>query len=310
MGENPAAPQAGPEVPVCPRHPDREAYVRCQRCGRPTCPECQRPAAVGIQCVDCVREGAKTVRQARTVFGGAVTDGRPRATMWIIGICAAVYLVQYVRPSLTSQIAFVPALGTSEPWRFLTSAFAHAGLAHIGFNMYALWIMGTYLEPMLGRVRFVVLYLLSAFGGSVMYLLLAAPQSVPDALRDGPGAWWTPAVGASGAVFGLFGAFLVLQRRLGRSAAGMWVLIGINAVIGFIPGFHIAWQAHLGGLLTGAAGAAVIAYAGRGGRGATAPMGAAAVSAARRAAAPLQWAGLGAILVVLVALTVVKYATA
>jgi membrane associated rhomboid family serine protease len=307
VGENPTAPQAQPQVPVCPRHPDREAYVRCQRCGRPTCPECQRPAAVGIQCVDCVREGAKTVRQARTVFGGAVTDGRPRATMWIIGICAAVYLVQYVRPSLTQQIAFIPAYGTSEPWRFLTSAFAHGGLAHIAFNMYALWIMGTYLEPMLGRVRFVAVYLLSAFGGSVVYLLLAAPQTVPEALRDGPGMWWTPAVGASGAVFGLFGAFLVLQRRLGRSAAGMWVLIAINGVIGFvIPG--IAWQAHLGGLLTGAAAAGVIAYAGRS-RG-TAPMGAQAASAARRAAAPLQWVGLGALFVVLVVLTVLKYASA
>ena len=77
MGEQPAYPDAVAPVPVCPRHPDRESYVRCQRCMRPTCPECQRPAAVGIQCVDCVAEGAKTVRQARTVFGGAVTDGRP-----------------------------------------------------------------------------------------------------------------------------------------------------------------------------------------------------------------------------------------
>jgi membrane associated rhomboid family serine protease len=306
VGENPVSPQAQPEAPVCPRHPDREAYVRCQRCGRPTCPECQRPAPVGIQCVDCVREGAKTIRQARTVFGGAVTDGRPLATMWIIGICVAVYLLQRVQPSLTSEIAFAPVVGDTEPWRFLTAAFAHGGLLHIAFNMYALWIMGTYLEPMLGRARFVALYLLSAFGGSVMYLLLSSPPSVAERAIGQCGSWCTGAVGASGAVFGLFGAFLVLQRRLGRSAAGMYVIIGINAVIGFvIPG--IAWQAHLGGLLTGAAAAAIIAYVGRP-RSATA-MGAVAVNQARRKAGPLQWAGLAVVFVLLLALTVVKYAS-
>jgi membrane associated rhomboid family serine protease len=305
VGENPATPQAQPEAPVCPRHPDREAYVRCQRCGRPTCPECQRPAAVGIQCVDCVREGAKTVRQARTIFGGAVTDGRPRATLWIIGICAVVFVLQSVVPGLTNRISFAPVVGDTEPWRFLTSAFAHGSILHIAFNMYALWIMGTYLEPMLGRVRFVTVYLLSAFGGSVVYLLLSSPPSLAERAIGQCGSWCTPAVGASGAVFGLFGAFLVLQRRLGRSAAGMYVIIGINAVLGFvIP--NIAWQAHLGGLVTGAAAAAVIAYAGRGRQGAA--MGAEAINAARRAAAPLQWGGLVAILVVQLVLTVAKYA--
>lgn len=300
MGEIPTSPQAQPQVPVCPRHPDREAYVRCQRCGRPTCPECQRPAAVGIQCVDCVSEARRTVRQARTVFGGTVTDGRPLATLWIIGICAVVFVLQSVRPGLTRDIAFVPALGEQEPWRFLTSAFAHGGLVHIGFNMYALWIMGTYLEPMLGRARFVAVYLLSALGGSVFYLLLAAPQPIAQCVVNG-GAWCTPAVGASGAVFGLFGAFILLQRRLGRSAAGMYVIIGINAVIGFVvPG--IAWQAHLGGLITGVAAGAVIGYLGRG----SAPQ---PTGTARRPLGPVHWGGLVAILAVLLVLTVVKYGT-
>ncbi|WP_377639230.1 rhomboid family intramembrane serine protease [Oryzobacter terrae] len=299
MTEQPATPDAVEQIPVCPRHPDRESYVRCQRCRRPTCPECQRPAAVGIQCVDCVAEGRKSVRQARTVFGGTVTDGRPVVTMSIIGICVAVFLAQMVLPNLTSDVAFVPALGTSEPWRFLTSAFAHSQslFLHIAFNMYALWVMGTYLEPLVGRARFAATYLLSALGGSVVYLLLAPPQSYADALAVGPTAWWTPAVGASGAVFGLFGAFLVLQRRLGRSAAGMYVVIGVNAVIGFvIPG--IAWQAHLGGLLTGAACAAAVGYLGR------------ARSLVDRGSPRLHWAGLAGVLVVLVVLTAVKYALA
>jgi membrane associated rhomboid family serine protease len=226
--------------------------------------------------------------------------------MWIIGICVVVYVLQRVVPGLTGQISFVPFLGETEPWRFLTAAFAHGGLLHIAFNMYALWIMGTYLEPMLGRARFVALYLLSAFGGSVMYLLLSSPPGPAELAVGQCGSWCQGAVGASGAVFGLFGAFLVLQRRLGRSAAGMYVLIGINAVLGFvIP--NIAWQAHLGGLLTGAAAAAVIAYVGR--RGVDPTAGAVAVNAARRKAGPLQWAGLAAILALLVLLTVLKYAS-
>ena len=247
--------------PVCPRHPDRVAYVRCQRCGRPTCPECQRPAAVGIQCVDCVREGQKSMRMPRTQFGAKVTqDGRPVVTLTIIGICVVVWLLQQVAPRLTDQLAFVPVLGASEPWRFMTSAFAHSPgqLLHILFNMYALWILGQYLEPMLGRFRFGALYLISAFGGSVGYLLLASPPAAPltqNALVSS--GWVTQMVGASGAVFGLFGALIVLNRHLGRSSSPIFIVLGINAVLGFVV-TGIAWQAHLGGLLTGIALAAVI----------------------------------------------------
>ncbi|HYN30766.1 MAG TPA: rhomboid family intramembrane serine protease [Dermatophilaceae bacterium] len=297
----PAVPGGAPEqIPVCPRHPDRVSYVRCQRCARPTCPECQRPAAVGIQCVDCVREGAKTIRTARTVFGGAVTDGRPVVTQTLIAICVVVYLLQRTVPGLTQDIAFIPYRGDSEPWRFLTSAFAHSpsSLLHILFNMYALWFMGQYLEPLLGRGRFLATYLLSAFGGSVVFLLLSFPPSAEDLLAGVySGTWGTQAVGASGAVFGLFGAFIVLQRRLQRSSAAMYVTIGINAVIGFVvPG--IAWQAHLGGLLTGAACAGVIAYSGR--------------SKGPRAVGDtggwfVHWAGLAAIGLVLLAAAVLKY---
>ncbi len=300
MTEQPLTPEAVEQVPVCPRHPDRESYVRCQRCMRPACPECQRPAAVGIQCVDCVAEGRKSIRQVRTVFGGSVTDGRPVVTMAIIGICVAIFLGQMALPGLTGEIAFYPYLGESEPWRFLTSAFAHSQslFLHIAFNMYALWMMGSYLEPLLGRARFVATYLLSALGGSVVYLLMASAQSEAQGAADGfTGMWWSGAVGASGAVFGLFGAFLVLQRRLGRPASGMYVVIGINAVIGFvIPG--IAWQAHLGGLVTGAACAAAIGYLGR------------SKSLVDRGTPRLHWAGLGAVFAVLVVLAVLKYALA
>ena len=226
--------------PVCPRHPDRVSYVRCQRCGRPTCPECQRPAAVGIQCIDCVREGQKSMRVPRTQFGARVSqDGRPVVTLTIIAICVGVWLLQRVSVQVTGELAFVPALGASEPWRFLTAAFAHSPgqLLHILFNMYALWILGQYLEPMLGRVRFAALYLVSALGGSVSFLLLASPLTAAGLPNN---SWVTSVVGASGAVFGLFGALIVLNRHLGRSSRQLYILLVINAVIGFRAGHRLA----------------------------------------------------------------------
>ena len=241
-------------VPVCPRHPDRESYVRCQRCERPVCPECQRPAAVGIQCVDCVRQQSRGTRQVRTVFGGGAVSTKPRVTQGIIAVCVVAYIFQILPGStVTDELSFVPAFALSEPWRFITSAFLHAPHVplHIAFNMYALWLVGPYLESLLGRIRFLVLYLVSAFGGSVFFLLLASPFK--------PQQWLGGAVGASGAVFGLFAALVVVNRRLGRESRTIIVVIAINALLSFIPG--IAWQAHLGGLLTGAAVAAVLAYA-------------------------------------------------
>jgi membrane associated rhomboid family serine protease len=195
----------------------------------------------------------------RTQFGARVTsDGRPVVTLAIIVICAGVWLLQQVSSQATRELQFVPVLGATEPWRFLTAAFAHSPgqPLHIMFNMFALWQIGQYLEPMLGRLRFAILYLVSAFGGSVGYLLLAAPRTTLDG-SDTNFSWQTPVVGASGAVFGLFGALLVLNRHLGRSSGPMFGVLAINAVLGFVvPG--IAWQAHLGGLLTGVGLAAAI----------------------------------------------------
>ena len=246
--------QGAGQEPVCPRHPDRVAYVRCQRCGRPACPECQRPAAVGVHCVDCVAQAASSSREGRTVLGGRVRDGRPVVTLTLIGLCAVSYVLQLAVPGWTSRWAFSPVAGAFEPWRFLTAAFLHSPsqVFHILFNMIALWMVGPYLESTLGRARFATLYLVSALGGSVGAVVLAP-------LTD---TWTTALVGASGAVFGLFGAVLVVLRRTGRDARSMIGIIVINGVLGFVlPG--IAWQAHLGGLVTGALLGAAYAYAPR-----------------------------------------------
>ncbi len=247
------------------------------------CPECQRQAPVGVQCVGCVDEAARSSPRTRTAFGGRAGDGRPRVTLTLIGLNVAVFLLQQV-PGLdvTRQLSFVPFLAAQEPWRFITAAFLHSPsfVLHIAFNMYLLWVLGPYLEQLLGRARFAALYLVSALGGSVGFLLIAPMVS---------NGFLTSTVGASGAVFGLFGALVVVNRRLGRQFGQAVVLIALNGVLGFVvPG--IAWQAHLGGLLTGAAVAAVMAYA------------------PRRSRTPLQVAGTAAVVLVLALASIARIA--
>lgn len=214
-----------------------------------------------MQCVDCVREQVKSAPSVRSVFGGRVTDGRPMVSYAIMAICALLYVGQLASDRVTDELLFAPVLGMEEPWRFLTAAFVHSPNSplHIMFNMYALWFCGQYLEPLLGRARFLALYLISALGGSVAFEAFGAFQS-PGQMRDM--LWFTPTVGASGAVFGMFAAVVVLNRKLGRDTGPMLVMIGINAAIPFFVS-NVAWQAHLGGAVIGAAVAAGIAWLGR-----------------------------------------------
>ncbi len=275
-GTPPTPPPGG--VSVCPRHPDRESYVRCQRCERPACPDCQRPAAVGFHCVDCVAEANRGVRAPRTTFGGAVRGRDTAVTKTVVVVCALMYLAQFVVDPrvyaylvLSNQVSTYPwAFSAGNYWQPLTSAFLHAPTPiHVLFNMYALWLVGQYLEPLLGRARFAALYLLSALGGAAGATLLPMTAGVST-------------VGASGAVFGLFGALFVVNRHLGRQSGQVLALVAINFAIGvFVPG--ISWQAHLGGLVTGAAVAAVLART-------------------RRSPRLVQVAGLGAAALVVVAL--------
>lgn len=226
----------------------------------------------------------------RTIFGGVATTGTPVVTYTLIGICVVMFGLQLVRPSITDDLAFAPIVGWVEPWRFVTAAFLHSPnmYFHILFNMYALWVLGTYLEPMLGRARFAAMYLISAIGGQVAVVLLAGSPTVEGLASGQDLAWQTAVVGASGAIFGLFGALLVLNRHLGRSSAQMYVVLLINAVFGFMyPG--ISWQAHLGGFLTGVAVAGVI------------------VAMRGKDVRRYVWPALGAVLAILVLIVVVKY---
>jgi membrane associated rhomboid family serine protease len=256
-------------TPTCFRHPDRETYVSCVRCGRPACPDCLRSAAVGQQCVECVRTGNRTTRQASALFGGKVS-GQPVVTWTLIALNVVIYLFEQISPDKVvhygGMIGFardpvlheVVGVAVGDWYRLISSAFLHEplntgfGIFHILFNMWALFVVGPPLERMLGRGRFLAVYLVSALGGAVMFYLITPPNS-------------GPAIGASGAIFGLFGAWFVLSRRLRLDARMIVVLIVINLVLSFTVS-GIAWQDHVGGLITGGALTAAYVYAPRANR--------------------------------------------
>ena len=226
----------------CYRHPDRQSYILCQRCGRTICPQCQTQAAVGVHCPERVREGrASTPRTKPQLLTRLRSRDAPLVTWSLIALCVVIWLLQIVPGSpVTTALVYFPQLTAIEPWRMITSLFVHSSgsILHLGLNMVSLFLFGPMLERSVGRIRFLVLYLMSGLGGSVAVLLLT------------PG---TPVLGASGAIFGLLGAFFVIQRKFGGNTTGLLIIIGLNLVAGFWPGTNISWQAHVGGLIVGAA---------------------------------------------------------
>lgn len=259
--------QGGPEAPpTCYRHPDRETWIRCQRCDRPICPDCMRSAAVGFQCPDCVAEGARSTRQLLTPYGGKRVED-PRLTSFVlIGLNVAVFVAVLATGGRSSRlvdwlallpqsamkqygdgsVSLVRGVSDGAVWELLTSAFTHVQPLHIGFNMLALYFLGPTLESVLGRARYLALYLVSALTGSAVVMLLS-PANVQT-------------LGASGAIFGLMGALAVVALKVRGEAQQVLVWIGINLVITFaIPG--ISWEGHLGGLVGGALMGAAMVYA-------------------------------------------------
>jgi membrane associated rhomboid family serine protease len=253
----PSAPEPSTAAPTCYRHPGRPTYVRCTRCERPICSDCMRSAAVGHQCVECVRAGAQTVRQPRTQFGGLERSATPVLTYGLIAINVAVFVLQLSLQDLEKRLAlWPPAVADGQLYRLVTSAFLHYGPTHLLFNMWALFVVGPPLEMWLGRLRYGALYALSALGGSVLVFLISPLNSAT--------------AGASGAVFGLFGATFVVARRLDLDVRWVAAVIVINLVFTVVaPALGsqpISWQGHVGGLVTGALVAAAFVYLPRAGR--------------------------------------------
>ncbi|MGH3838081.1 MAG: rhomboid family intramembrane serine protease [Pseudonocardiaceae bacterium] len=244
-------------APVCVRHPGRETWVRCTRCDRPACPACLREASVGYQCVDCVAQGARSQPRATTV-AGAELSGRSVVIPVLIAINVVIFagtvaqagnLARNFVAPLFQQWALQPtAVADGEWWRLLTSGFLHIGPIHLAFNMIALWVIGRDLEQVLGRTRFLLVYLVSLLGGSMAVFLFAAENS--------------RTAGASGAVFGLMGGLAVVLMRMRRSPRPALTIILLNVVITFVvPGLSIF--GHLGGLVFGAAVTSGLVYAPR-----------------------------------------------
>ncbi|WP_238473539.1 rhomboid family intramembrane serine protease [Nocardioides cavernaquae] len=269
---------------MCHRHPGREAHIRCQRCERPICPDCMLPAAVGFQCPSCVKEGAKSTRAGRTAYGGARVADPTLTSKVLIGINVLVWLLLTATggnasdwlyrlalipvgrcvqgagwfPSVGSEqicstvapAQWFPGVGDGAFWQLLTTMFTHVDLIHIGFNMLALWVLGPQLELALGRIRFLALYLLSGLAGSALVFWSAAAG--------------VPTIGASGAVFGLMGALLILAIKVRGNVQNLLFWIGINAAITVVGRGFISWQAHLGGFLGGLALMAIFVFSPKG----------------------------------------------
>ncbi|OBH15797.1 rhomboid family intramembrane serine protease [Mycobacterium sp. E3247] len=210
-----------------------------------------RSAAVGHQCVECVRAGARTIRQPRTRFGGRQRSATPVLTYALIAVNVVVFVLQMASGNLEKQLALWPAaVADGQFYRLATSAFLHYGATHLLFNMWALYVVGPPLEMWLGRLRFGALYALSGLGGSVLVYLVSPLD--------------TATAGASGAIFGLFGATFVVGKRLAVDVRWVVVVIGLNLVFTFlvplVSSQRISWQAHVGGLVTGGLVAAAYVY--------------------------------------------------
>ena len=249
----PEPPPGSRAVPHCYRHPDRETYISCQRCGRPICPQCMNQASVGFQCPECVAAGRSSTPRPRPVYGGAARGGDNVVTLALIGLNVVMFVLILATggsgsPLLREVVLFPVGVAGGEWWRLFTTMFVHVELFHLFFNMFALWIFGPQLEHLLGRLRFAALYLLSGLVGSIAVYWLSNPA--------------TPTLGASGAVFGLLGAALVVSVRRGYDVGWLLGLLGINVAFTFLAP-NISWQGHLGGLVGGLLLGAALAWAPR-----------------------------------------------
>jgi membrane associated rhomboid family serine protease len=264
------------ETRYCYRHPDRETGLSCSECGRPICADCATFAPVGIRCPDHagVRRGPTTrvkPKPVRRAPGIALATGNAPITKALIAINLGIYLITVVQGTglnnpggaLLNKFILVGSNGhlhglvpygdlahDHQWWRLVTAMFLHASILHIAFNMYALWVIGTPIEQYLGKARYLGLYFVSGLAGSA------------GALVQAP---YTPVLGASGAIFGILGAMMILEWQItGRLAGQAAALVAINLGISFvIPG--ISWGGHVGGLIGGIV--VMLGYGHWGGRG-------------------------------------------
>lgn len=236
---------------------------------------------MGFQCVDCVNEGRRSTRQARAAYGGNRSDNPALTSFVLIGMNLAVWIAILATGARDSKLVYWLSLhadsfcargddvyinvpdarctraggevltGTADGalWQLLTSAFAHVEVWHIAANMLSLFLLGPQIERVIGRARFLALYLISGLAGSVCVYWLSDPDGYT--------------LGASGAIFGLLGALLVIVYKTKGDLQQLAGLLVLNAFITFVVP-NVSWQGHLGGLVGGALVTAIIVYAPRG----------------------------------------------
>lgn len=264
--------------PVCYRHPDVPTRIVCQRCNRPICPQCMIPGSVGFQCPECVAIGQKQTRQLVLPYGGKRSKD-PRLTSIVLiaanvavwlgvmftggsasrffeamalkaqGICmvdATHYLPGGQVQCLAGGYNWLDGVATGSWWQLITSAFTHSEPLHIGFNMLALWVLGPQLEKIFGRARFLAVYFASALMASAFVMWFSDPH--------------VATVGASGAVFGLMAAILLVAYKHKGNYQTILMWLGANVVITVVGSSFISWQGHLGGFVGGALTALALMY--------------------------------------------------
>lgn len=241
-----------PAVQHCYRHPNRETYVTCVRCGRPICPDCMRPAAVGYQCPEEVAEARRAAPRVRAPMGGraGVLTGRITPALIVLNVIAFLAEGFPVSGPPTSRFAddyFLSGVGVyqHEYYRLITAGFLHYNIFHILVNMYALYVIGYQLERVLGWSRYLALFLLSVVGGNLLVYLT-------DGLRASE-------LGASTGIFGLLSAYYLVARRVGAQTGQILGLIVLNLIIS-VSFSNISLWGHVGGLITGGIVGGILVY--------------------------------------------------
>ena len=223
----------------CINHALEETYVRCSRCENYICTNCMRPASIGYQCPACASDSTPVIKGiSRNRF--IPTQKNTPVTKILSISLIVVYVAQFLLGDvlIANFALFAPSVASGKWWLLITAGFLHGSVIHLLFNVYILWVIGSQLESIVGNIKFTIIHFVSLLGGSFASYLFSPFGSY--------------SIGASGAIFGLMGAMLVVGRKRNLDISQITTLVAINVVIGFVLS-GIDWRAHLGGLAAGAA---------------------------------------------------------
>ena len=233
-----------PLEPVCVNHSNQVTYVRCSRCENYICTDCMRSASIGYQCPSCASDSTpvfKGINRNRFI----PSQKNTQVTKFLSISLLVVYVFQFLLGDIliANFALFAPSVANGQWWLLITAGFLHGSIIHLLFNVYILWVLGSQLEIIVGKTKFLVIYFVSLLGGSLASYLFSPFGSY--------------SIGASGAIFGLMGAMLVVGRKCNLDISQIKTLVVINVVIGFVLS-GIDWRAHLGGLAVGGITAFVV----------------------------------------------------